>query len=438
MTSHQINAIKFEKKYMYKLIMVNPSDAYSCQGWDCTVEKQFCPPNAPGSGGKGYCCIDKKWKQGTCSSYADNCTDCTSDRDYYWCNIDNKCYKHDSEGPCRPSNKYCITSSSNPVGCNCTACGDQTCQNVANKLFKNGWNDTYIIDNSCSQLTNATGTKASCEKILQEKGTKYGAYTNTATRSQCLSCESNAIFKIPSGEKGEQLYSIWKKPINVFPKTRDLVYTKDTAEAICKSYNLKLCSSDDIQYNQDCAPGWTSDKTTPISWMNEKIVDCGNYGYNSFKGQGVAYCCGELDSNMYNTCTNNYPYPFKGSIVGHGGTFDQPNNFCCSTENECLLNSSETTALSITKDNDSGLVMPSTAIPCPNPPCKKYIDNTTISEKDISECKKILDNGSTTELFVNKDIFKCKNNKIIYIILGFIIIILVCLFVVYLKINKYN
>merc|ERR1711959_410593 len=41
-------------------------DASSCRGWDCTDDGQYCPPGAPGSNSKGYCCTDSKWKEGPC------------------------------------------------------------------------------------------------------------------------------------------------------------------------------------------------------------------------------------------------------------------------------------------------------------------------------------------------------------------------------------
>jgi len=57
-----------------------PPDATSCRGYDCSVQGQFCPPDAPGgtdigsllSGDQGFTCCYGQWRQGgrqSCDSY---------------------------------------------------------------------------------------------------------------------------------------------------------------------------------------------------------------------------------------------------------------------------------------------------------------------------------------------------------------------------------
>ena len=51
-----------------------------------------------------------------------SCNMCTTDKDYYYCNIDGLCYKHGTQNkPCSKS-MNCITSPSYNVGCSYTVC----------------------------------------------------------------------------------------------------------------------------------------------------------------------------------------------------------------------------------------------------------------------------------------------------------------------------
>ena len=316
----------------------------------------------------------------------------------------------------------------------------------ANQSLNNGWNDNILILNreyKCSLRKGDFYSKAQCKTELENiKGLKYGASKRIQPNNYlCFRCDKDTQFRYPASDNESDTYSVWKMPVNYFPKTRQYAYNKNQAEQICKQNGLNLCTSDQIEYNQNCACGWTSNsdkfKNNPVYWMNNNVKGCGNMGLNictSDEGdnqEAFAYCCGSLDVSS-KVCPKAYPHPFSvDNLIGRGGVVSGKNNFCCMKADDPLCNSENImTALSLNK----GASSPPVAVPCINPPCNKYMDLNTISDLEINQCIKKVKNGELNldvEHFRYSDpnIKENKGNRIIFSISLIVFFILFFMFI---------
>jgi len=246
----------------------------------------------------------------------------------------------------------------------------------ANSMLKGGFNRGFVVDdiNDCKSLN---VNKGGFVKAIIDSHTYLYGYSKGAgsTNRKYYGCTSKASFS-----KGTGISNIvWKKSIYSFPRySTEYAYTEAYATDICNIYGLKQCSAAEIEYRQQCACGWVSDKTTPMFFLNDpkgcKAGDKGaSQGYNVCTKSGQkanTYCCGDVLDKGYSMCPPNYPYPvstIKGLPI-FGGVVSGDNTFCCNSSNneKGQCNSKD---LSVAFNNNE-------AVACANPPCSQYTSST--------------------------------------------------------------
>lgn len=246
----------------------------------------------------------------------------------------------------------------------------------ANNMLKAGFNNGFSVDdiNDCKSLN---VNKGGFVKAIIDSDTYLYGYSKgpSSTNRKYYGCTSKASFSKGTGKSN----IVWKKSIYSFPRySTEYAYTEADAKGICNIYGLKQCSQAEIEYRQQCACGWVSNKTTPMFFLNDpkgcKAGDKGaRQGYNVCTKSGQkanTYCCGDVLDKGYSMCPPNYPYPVsttKGLPI-FGGVVSGDNTFCCNSSNneKGQCNSKD---LSVAFNNNE-------AVACANPPCSQYTSST--------------------------------------------------------------
>ena len=187
---------------------------------------------------------------------------------------------------------------------------------VTNSLIAGEWRpNTNVIDSNsqlCTTYMNTNITKDDCQKEIESNPNYlYGKYN--LTTNQCSGCSSYANFK-HEYDLNKPLNTVFKKKVYIYPTTKEMIYTKDEANKLCKSNEKRLCSKNEIVKNKIGGNGaqvfgWVKNSHYPLSYVGyNQSIKAGNNIIrgnttdfaiiNDKNAKAVAYCCNVDDKKI--------------------------------------------------------------------------------------------------------------------------------------------